>query len=279
LSVELPEAYILAKQMNKELAEKDVVECNLQNCANYQHLGFINTYLSDFERLITHKIEAVISRGNTIRVKLDGNMNLLLAPEYGGIILIHQKGAALQKKYTLKLVFTDGTALTDTLTGMGIIHALTDEELASSYVYRRDFSSTASPLETEFTFERFQTDLARKNVNLKTALVGKDAAVVGLGNAAFQDIIYRAGLQPRRKTGELNADEQRALYDAVNAVVAERLKLGGKEQFVDLYGKPGEYVAAMGPNMKGQPCRRCGSEIIKISFGGGQVYLCANCQK
>jgi formamidopyrimidine-DNA glycosylase len=265
--------------MNMELADKEVAACNLQNCANYQRLGFINTYLSDFDRLVTHKIECITSRGNTIRVKLNRNMNLILAPEYGGIILIHQKGVALPKKYTLKLTFTDQSSLTDALTGMGIIHALTDEELVGSYVYRRDFSATADPLEADFTFSRFQADLARKSVNLKTALVGKDAVVVGFGNAAFQDIIYRAALHPRRKTGELNVDEQKALFEAVNAVVEERVKLGGKERFVDLYGKPGAYVAAMGPNMKDQPCKRCGTGIVKISFGGGQVYLCPNCQK
>lgn len=279
MSVELPEAYILAKQMNTELAGREVAACSLQNCVNYQHLGFINMYLSDFDRLLTHKIQSVVSRGNTIRVKLDGNMNLILAPEYGGIILIHQKGALLPKKYTLRLAFTDETILTDTLTGMGIIQALTDEELSGSYVYRRDFSATAAPLEADFTFERFQRDLARKNVNLKTALVGKDAVVVGFGNAAFQDIIYRAELHPKRKTGELNATEQKALFEAVNVVVQERIRLGGKEQFVDLYGKPGAYVAAMGPNMKGQPCNRCNSGVIKISFGGGQVCLCPVCQK
>jgi hypothetical protein len=101
LSVELPEAHILAAQMNKELQEKEVAACQLKNCTNYQHLGFINTYLSDFDRLVTHKIEGVTSRGNTIRVKLDGNMNLILAPEYGGIILIHQKVPFYQKSIRL----------------------------------------------------------------------------------------------------------------------------------------------------------------------------------
>ncbi len=279
LSVELPEAYILAKQMNSELEGKEVAECELQNCTNYQRLGFVNTYLSDFNRLHTQKIKGASSRGNTIRVKLDGVMNLLLAPEYGGITLYHPQGAATPKKYTLKLEFTDQSALTATLTGMGIIKALTDQELADSYVYRRDFSATASPIEQDFTFTHFSADLNRKNVNLKTALVGKDAAVVGLGNAAFQDIIYRAGLHPRRKTQELSPSEQKALYEAVNTVLEERIRQGGKEQFVDLYGKHGGYVAIMGPNMKGQTCIRCGQEIAKISFGGGQVYLCPNCQK
>ncbi|MCL5877763.1 MAG: hypothetical protein M1540_08130 [Candidatus Bathyarchaeota archaeon] len=68
MSVELPEAYILTKQMNTELIGKQVSAFSLQNCTKYQDLGFINTYRSDFQQLCGHKIEPVVSRGNTIRV-------------------------------------------------------------------------------------------------------------------------------------------------------------------------------------------------------------------
>jgi formamidopyrimidine-DNA glycosylase len=235
--VELPEAYILAKQLKAELSGKKVAAWKLQNCANYQKLGFINMYLSDFDRLIGCKIESATSRGNTIRIKLSGGQNLLLAPEYGGVILTHPKATAAPAKFTLKLNFTDQSALTVTLTGMGIIQEHADDELQNSYVYRRDFSATASPVEDDFTFERFSQDLADKKVNLKTVLVGKDAVVVGLGNSAFQDIIYRACLHPKRKASQLTEAEKRALFDALQFVVRERIRLGGKDQFVDLYGK------------------------------------------
>ncbi len=279
MSVELPEAYILAKQMNQELSGKQVAACNLQNLGNYQNLGFVNMYLSDFDRLIGGKIQSVVSRGNTIRVKLDNNSNLLLAPEYGGIVIFHPKGSALPKKFHLKLGFTDEAALTVTLTGMGIIKSLTDEELQESYVYKRDFSATASPLEDDFTFGRFSTELAGRGVNLKTLLVGKDALVVGLGNAAFQDILYHADIHPKRKGSDLNQAEQRALFDAIRFVVEQRIKLGGKTQFFDFYGKQGAYVPAMGPNMKGKICTACGSGVEKLSLSGGQVFLCPKCQK
>jgi formamidopyrimidine-DNA glycosylase len=278
LSVEFPEAYILAKQMNIELTGKQIATCNLQNCAKLQNLGFINIYLSDFDRLINRKIESTISRGNTIRLKLNGNLNLLLAPEYGGVILFHPKGGVVPSKYHLKLDFKDKTALTITLTGMGIIQALTDEELQHSYVYRRDFSQTASPMEEDFTFERFSKELTDRNVNLKTVIVGKEAAIVGLGNAAFQDILYHASIQPKHKTSDLNPARQRVLYDAIKFVIEQRIKLGGKSQFVDFYGKQGTYVAAMGSNMKGKICLHCGGSIEKLSLGGGQVYCCPNCQ-
>ena len=61
LSVELPEAYILAKQMNAELTGKEISACNLQNCIKFQRLGFINMYLSDFDRLVGCKVEGAVS--------------------------------------------------------------------------------------------------------------------------------------------------------------------------------------------------------------------------
>jgi formamidopyrimidine-DNA glycosylase len=193
--------------------------------------------------------------------------------------LFHPKDHAAPVKFHFKLDFTDKTALTVTLTGMGVIKALTDEELKESYVYQRDFSATASPIETNFTFERFAAELAGKNVNLKAALVGKDAVIVGLGNSAFQDIIYRAGIHPKSKASELTATEQKALFDTLNFVVTQRIKLGGKNQCQDLYGKQGAYVPAMGPNMKGKLCPICGGDVVKLSLSGGQIYFCPKCQK
>jgi formamidopyrimidine-DNA glycosylase len=162
---------------------------------------------------------------------------------------------------------------------MGMIKAHTDEELQQSYLYKRDFSVVASPLEDNFTFDRFSNELTDRSVNLKTTIVGKDAVVVGLGNAAFQDILYYARIHPKRKSSELNPKERRALFNAIKYVVQQRIDLGGKNQFVDLYGKQGNYVPAMGPNMRNKNCTTCGTAIEKMSLGGGQVYFCANCQK
>jgi formamidopyrimidine-DNA glycosylase len=162
---------------------------------------------------------------------------------------------------------------------MGLINALKDSDLERSYVYRRDFNpEVISPLDEEFTFECFSRLLADNNRALKSVLVGKDAVVVGLSNSAFQDIIYRAKLHPKRKTSELNKDERRALYDAITLVLQERIRLKGKDQFYDLYGNQGGYTPTMGPNMKGQRCPICGTPIEKLSLGGGQVYFCPKCQ-
>jgi formamidopyrimidine-DNA glycosylase len=279
MSIELPEATILAKQMNKELRGKRVKSCHLQDYMRLQRIGMLDKDVKSFNQLVDRKIVSVTSRGNVIRVKLNNGTNLILAPEYGGKIFYHTSEKTVLNKFHLKVDFSDGTALTVRLTSMGLIHALKDNELERSYVYRRDFNpEVVSPMDEEFTFERFSKLLADNNRMLKSVIVGKDAVVVGLSNSAFEDIIYRARLHPKRKASELNKDERQALYDAIRLVLKERIRLNGKDQFYDLYGNQGGYTPAMGPNMKQQPCRTCGAPVEKLSVGGGHVYFCPNCQ-
>lgn len=279
MSIELPEAHILSTQMNKQLLGKQIETYQLKNHEKLQKIGMINKDLSAFKRLANRKITSVTSRGNTILIKFDANMNLLIGPEYGGKILYHTKKDTVPSRLHLLLEFADTTLLTVTLTGMGIIQALGDNELKNSYLYKRDFSKVTSPLgDAAFTFERFSHELASKNVNIKQALVGKDAIIVGFSNSAYQDAIYRARIHPKRKANSLNEAEKHALYDSIRFLIQERLKLGGKNQFTDLYGKEGCYVPRMGPNMKEQPCPRCGTKTETISLGGGQTYFCPKCQ-
>ena len=280
MSVELPEAQILSEQLDKELLQKQIKSFHLQDYQKLQRIGFLNKDIRAFDNLVNRKVVSVVSRGNVIRVKLDQRLNLVLAPEYGGRILYHTSRSPIPAKFHLKLDFNDGTSLTVALTGMGVIQVLRDDELDGSYVYKRDFSEAASPTnEREFTFEHFSKQLADKKVNIKSAIVGKDAVVVGLSNSAFQDILFRAKIHPKRKASELSEEERLALYEAIRAVISERIRLGGKNQFTDLYGNQGRYAPAMGPNMNGKTCVTCGTPIEKLSLGGGQVYLCPECQK
>ena len=279
MSIELPEAKILAEQMNEELLGKRIKSCRLQDYERLQRIGMLDKDTKSFDQLVNGKIESIMSRGNVILVKLNNGMNLVLGPEYGGKIFYHTSEKKVPNKFHLKVNFDDDTSLTVRLASMGIINAMKDKELNQSYVYRRDFNpEIISPVDEQFTFERFAKLLTENNRMLKSVLVGKDAVVVGLSNSAFQDIIYRAKLHPKRKASELSKIERKALYDAIKLMLQERLRLKGKNQFYNLYGRQGEYIPAMGPNMKQQICPVCGTPIEKLSVGGGHVYLCPNCQ-
>jgi formamidopyrimidine-DNA glycosylase len=162
---------------------------------------------------------------------------------------------------------------------MGTLHCATDDGLNRVYVYRRDFSDTPDPLEEPLTLQTLTRLVAGRHHLLKSVLVGKEAALVGIFNGGFQDIIYRAGLHPRRKASELTSAELQHLRRALQTVIDERLRLGGQTDFVDLYGRPGGYEPAMGPAHKGIACRVCGSLPDELSLGGGRIFYCSPCQR
>jgi formamidopyrimidine-DNA glycosylase len=279
MSIEMPEATILTHQMQAELPGRVIAGFALKDADKLQRMGFFNKDSAAFERLVGRSVEAAVCRGNTMVLELSGDQRLILFPEYGGEVLFHENEGSLPARYHFRLDFADGTALTVRINSIGGVHALDAAALREHYVFTRDFDPEKfSPDDPALTAELFLEMLSGAARQLKTVLVGKDAFVVGLSNAAFQDIVYRAGLHPKRRAADLAPAEGRALHDAMRFVVSERLRLGGKTGFRDLYSRPGAYEAAMGPGMKGKACPRCGAAVEKMAHGGGEVFLCPGCQ-
>ncbi len=277
MSIELPEARILADQLDGALKGKTVDSYDLKDVERMMRIGFINKDVFEFDILIGKTVENATSRGNVIRVRLTDATNLLLAPEYGGVITFLPDDGKVPK-YHLRLDFTDGSKLTTRITSMGLIYAVKDENLADSYMYNRDFLNGVSPDEPAYTWDWFKETLGGLNRQPKPLLVGKDAHLIGISNATFQDVTYRAGVHPRRRVSDLSDGELRELYDNIKLVIDERLRLKGKHQFVDIHGTQGGYIPSMGPNMKEKSCPKCGTKIQKLAHGGGHVYLCPTCQ-
>jgi formamidopyrimidine-DNA glycosylase len=277
MSFELPEAIILANQMKKELKGKTISSWDTKDTTRLQSIGFMNKDLKNYDILLGGEINDVFQRGNTVLLKLSNSSNLVLGPEYGGLIRYHPKDEVLSK-YHLLLRFSDESYLTIRLTSMGAIYATNDEKLNDNYMYKRDFLNGISPMEEKFTVEWFIKEISDFSRNIKMALVGKDALLVGLSNATFQEIIFSAKIHPKSKASELTEKQIEVLYFAIKNLVKERIRLGGKEKFIDLYGQNGGYQAKMGPNKKDQKCPICSTPIEKIRHGGGQIYLCPGCQ-
>jgi formamidopyrimidine-DNA glycosylase len=279
MSLELPEIKILEEQMNEALKGKRVQSYHLQDYERLQKIGFMNRDAKAFDQFVDRRIESVVSRGNTILVKLSDAVNLILGPEYGGEIRYHDKGKTPQTKFHLRIDFADDSSLTVRLTSMGGIYVMKDDELPHSYFYKRDFNpNVTSPIDKSFTFDPFAESLSKNDKALKSVLVGKDAILVGISNSSFQDLLYRAKLHPKRKASELNAEERRRLYESIKYILSERIRSNGKYEFTDLYGRQGSYTPAMGPKMKGTKCTVCKTPIQKLNVGGGNVFLCPKCQ-
>jgi formamidopyrimidine-DNA glycosylase len=273
---ELPEMTTLARQMNQVLKGKSIRRGGLGNSPH--KFVWYNREHDEFERLTAGKtVEEADARGKWLFAPLEPGYVLVLG-ECGGKVLYHPVGAGLPKKYHLFLTFEDGSFLTATTQMWGAFELYErGEELNREYIK----GMRATPVETEFTFEYFNSlidELLEGPKRSAKSLLTQEQLIPGLGNSIAQDILFNARLHPRHPLEELDDDRRRALYDAILKTVNKVIEKGGRCDEFDLYGQRGGYSRIMDKNALDRPCPECGGIVEKIQYLGGACYLCPKCQ-
>jgi formamidopyrimidine-DNA glycosylase len=273
---ELPEFATLARQIDETLAGKIVERGSLGNSPH--KFVWYNRTPEEFAQLTEGKtVGQARSRGKWLFVPLEPGYVLLFG-ECGGRMLFHRPGSTLPAKHHLWLAFEDGSSLTAMTTMWGAME-LYEAGQEENRQYVKGMHPT--PLAPEFTFDYLCALIDEVSAGAKRsakALLTQDQLIPGLGNAIAQDILFRAGLHPRRPIGDLGADQRRRLYNAIQGTVEEAIAKGGRYDEFDLYNRPGEYVRLMDGRSAGKPCPACGALIEKMQYLGGACYFCPHCQ-
>ena len=272
--IELPEAMALARQMNDELEGK-VIEAG--NCGNHPLKWAFYSRLKDqyADILPGKRVGPADAAGSCVAVRLEPGYALVLGD--GGLrVHLHEPGDALPKKHQLLLRFTDGTALTVSVQGWGFLQ-LIEEAALPGHPSRQG----VSPLSNAFTYARFkelvQAYERPDRGSVKKFLIS-DGGIAGIGNGYLHDILFRAGVHPRRKVADITGRERQKLYNAVRKVMREATDRGGRDTERGLHDEPGGYVPILDSRAKGKPCPSCGTAIEKIRYLGGSCYFCPKCQ-
>ena len=275
--IELPEAFTIARQLNGELERKRIVSADTGSSPH--KWVFYRPSRDDLEKKLPGKaVSKVTAVGRGIHMHLQPPL-VLVVDDFGGRVLYHSPGDRLPKKYHLLLEFEDNSFLTVAIQGWGFIAALTEKELKGS-VHAR--ATALSPIGKTFTLKRFNGVLDRYEEKDKDSIktfFTNARSIAGIGNGYLQDILFRAGVNPRIKVGSITAEERKALYQATREIVKQAVSLNGRECERDIYGTPGEYSPVMDQHAKGKPCPVCGTAVQKISYLGGSCYICPTCQK
>jgi formamidopyrimidine-DNA glycosylase len=106
--------------------------------------------------------------------------------------------------------------------------------------------------------------------------------VVGVGNIYASEALFRAGIHPRRAAGKVSAERYARLAAAVRDVLGDAIRQGGTtlRDYVNADGTPGYFRQRLYVYERdGQPCRRCGTSIRKLTQGQRSTYFCPSCQK
>jgi formamidopyrimidine-DNA glycosylase len=273
---ELPELITLAGQMNETIKGKTIREGSLGNSPH--KFVWYNRKPEEFDALTHGKtLATAYVKGRWLFLPLEPGY-ILVVGECGGKVLYHPAGRQLPEKYHLSMRFEDDSALT-VMTQMWGAMELYEAGLEKERKYVKDMRTT--PVEPEFTYDYFCNlidELLKGEKRSVKSLLTQDQLIPGLGNACAQDILFHAGLQPRRALADLTPGQRRDLFSAITDTLQEIIDRGGRNDEFDLFGNLGGYERIMDSAAPGKPCPGCGGRVEKIQYLGGACYFCPECQ-
>jgi formamidopyrimidine-DNA glycosylase len=120
-----------------------------------------------------------------------------------------------------------------------------------------------------------------RSASIKQVLLAGDV-VVGVGNIYASESLFRAGINPRLPAQRLGPARCDRLAEAVRAVLAEAIAVGGStlRDFVGADGAEGYFMLdAFVYERAGQPCRVCARPVTRIVQGQRATYYCRGCQR
>ena len=268
---ELPEITVIARQMNKETAGKRVADIEVKQPKN------LNMPVQEFVKTAKGKtVNNVSSKGKWIFIKLNSAYYVLINRGMNADVLYFTPNQKLPEKYQFKLTFTDKTGFTIQFQWFGYMHLVPEKSLNKHKLTAR---LGISPMDKEFTLERFKKLLVNKKGGIKGFLIDQKN-VVGVGNVYIQDILFKAKLHPNRRIPTLSEKEISNLYKAIQEVLNRSIQLGGLAYEKDFYGQKGkltinEFLVGY---KTGKPCPTCKTPVEKIKTGSTSSYICPKCQ-
>jgi formamidopyrimidine-DNA glycosylase len=271
--VELPEAYVLAKQIQQTLTGKRISQV-IANHSPHKFAWYSGDPAKYNDRLAGKTILGAQAFGGHVEIQA-GDMLLVISTS----IRFHARNEKLPKKHQLLVMFEDGSSISCTVQMWGALACFPENEKSSipDYLISRE---KPSPLSNHFDRPYFDSLFDEKTGSLSAkAFLATEQRIPGLGNGVLQDILWTAKIHPRKKMADLSSREISQMYRAVKSVLQKMAKQGGRDTEADLFGCSGGYRTILSKNTVGKPCPACATIITREAYMGGTVYVCEGCQK
>lgn len=138
------------------------------------------------------------------------------------------------------------------------------------------------PLSSDFTWQELKQRASKRSRSPVKPVLLDQSVIAGVGNIYADESLWGARIHPATKVGVLSARDFKLLHTSLVGILKLSIEKGGStdRNYVDVEGRKGSYLKFANVfRREGQPCPRCGSEIIKIRLGGRGTHLCPKCQK
>jgi formamidopyrimidine-DNA glycosylase len=237
-------------------------------------------------RLQGRRVEAVRRRAKYLLLEMEDGTVLLAHLGMSGRMLIARREEAASEPHDHVVFETeDGWVVRFNDARRFGIMDLAERGTVSSHPLLAGLGP--EPLEPEFDGPRLAKALAGRATSIKAALLDQ-RIVAGLGNIYVSEILYRAGISPRRRAGSIAGARAERLAAAVKSVLAEAVAAGGSSlrDYVQTSGELGYFQHRWAVyDRAGKPCPDCDCDakrtggIRRIVQGGRSTFYCPKRQR
>lgn len=269
--IEFPEGLNLAKQLSGAVAGRRVLRV-LPPTKPHKFCWFADDAAEYNQKITDSTITGASAFGIYVELAFENGQRLCFND---GVNIRLTDASDLPKDYQLLIELDGGMALCFTVAMYGgiILHG---GDYGNEYYLKS--KNAISPFDRDFeAYFRRLLDASKPTLSLK-AFIATEQRFPGIGNGTAQDILFAAGLHPKRKLSTLTPGNQEKLLACMVSILDEMAVKGGRDTEKDLFGNPGGYKTKMSKNVLTGGCPVCGGPVTKEAYLGGSVYYCPNCQ-
>ena len=160
----------------------------------------------------------------------------------------------------------------------GFVKVLPTEEVLQD-TFIKSLAKEPWEMEEDEFYEKLQR---HKSAPIKAVILDQKN-ICGLGNIYADEALFDAKIHPRELAGNLTKKQAGRLLISARKVMEASINSGGStmKTYVKADGTKGDYLEKFAKvfRREGQPCLRCGNEIVKLKVAGRGTHVCLNCQK
>lgn len=278
---ELPEVETIVRGLRTRVIGKKIVDLelrydNLLRDCNGKVLDPLSR-MSALSKIKNKKITDIARRGKYILIKLE-DITLIVHLRMTGKFSSDKE--VLGDKHThLVFLFEDGDFLVyNDIRKFGTFQvALCNEDLLKTSMNRLG----PEPLGSAFTLDYLRDELKKTKKNIKAFILTQEK-IAGIGNIYADEVLFYAGVSPKRRGNQLSEDEIVKLHLGIVEKLQLGIDAGGAsiKNYVNEAGEKGNFqnlIQVYGK--KGEKCPKCDTNFITETVAGRTSTWCPSCQK
>lgn len=273
---ELPEVETVRRDLHEHLVGRTIESV----CLHRDDILLQTSADALAEALRGAKVTSVDRRGKNLIIQLDRGPAVLINLGMTGQLFIADAEAKLADHTHLVAQLSDGNRLVfRDIRRFGHVELCADGQAGESCTLRKVGIDAMSE---DFTAEALAEILRGRNAIIKSALLDQ-SRVAGLGNIYVCEALYRAGVSPLARCGQLTPEAIRRLHRAIRQVLRESIAAEGTtiSDYVTGTGVPGGFQKRLRVyGREGERCRKrgCGRRIERIVQSNRSTFYCPGCQ-